>query len=126
MDRCTKPANGKACPPVSWESKSGRPIRISPSSKPVGFKASRPENINALATALDLDSQDLFALAGYRVPDGLPTLVPYMRTKYGDELPEAAIQEINGFYNYLRSKYDVDGPIDDENEEPDAPRRSRS
>src|SRR5487761_1170644 len=49
------------------------------------FQTISPENIQALARELDLDPQDLFALAGYRVPEGLPTLVPYMRTKYDED-----------------------------------------
>jgi transcriptional regulator with XRE-family HTH domain len=82
------------------------------------FQAISPENIQALAKALNLDSQDLFALAGYRVPDGLPTLIPYMRTKYGEELPDEAVQEMKGFFDYLRSKYGAeDGTIDDEADE---------
>lgn len=45
-----------------------------------------------LARALDVDFEDLFALAGYVSPLGLPTVAPYLRTKYGlsgDALAEA-------------------------------------
>jgi hypothetical protein len=68
-----------------------------------------------LASALDLDRQDLFALAGYRVPEGLPNLGPYLRTKYGEDLPDEAIAEITSFFDYTRDKYRTD-MIDDESE----------
>lgn len=85
------------------------------------FQTISPENIQALARELDLDPQDLFALAGYRVPEGLPTLVPYMRTKYGEDLPEEAFQELNTYFGYLSSKYGKASmrPVGDEDEEDD-------
>lgn len=82
------------------------------------FHSISPEHINALALTLDLDPQDLFSLAGYQVPDGLPTLVAYMRTKYGEELPEPAITEMSIFFDHLRTKYGGTGAIDDESEDP--------
>ena len=88
------------------------------------FHSISPDHINALALVLDLDPQDLFTLAGYQVPEGLPTLVPYMRTKYGEELPDAAITEMSSFFDYLRTKYGEAGPIDDEGE--DHPEGGRS
>ena len=85
------------------------------------FQTISPEHVQALAGALELDPQDLFALAGYRVPEGLPTLVPYMRTKYGKDLPEEAFQELRGYFDYLTSKYhdEVRRPVGDEDEEDD-------
>jgi transcriptional regulator with XRE-family HTH domain len=86
------------------------------------FGSISPENIQALARALDIDAQDLFALAGYKVPDGLPTLVPYMRTKYGEDLPEAGIAELQSYFGYLRTKYGTSGasrPLGDEDEDDD-------
>jgi transcriptional regulator with XRE-family HTH domain len=79
------------------------------------FQTISPENVQALARALDLDRQDLFALAGYRVPEGLPNLGPYLRTKYGEALPDEAIAEITSFFDYTRDKYRTD-MIDDESE----------
>lgn len=84
------------------------------------FGSISPENIQALARALDIDAQDLFALAGYKVPEGLPTLVPYMRTKYGEDLPEEAISELQNYFGYLRAKYgtgDMSRPLGDEDED---------
>lgn len=85
------------------------------------FQTISPENIQALAKVLDLDPQDLFALAGYQVPEGLPTLVPYMRTKYGEELPDEALRELQSYFDYLRAKFGHSGrPIGNEDEEDDA------
>jgi transcriptional regulator with XRE-family HTH domain len=84
------------------------------------FQTISPANIQALAKALDMDAQDLFALAGYKVPEGLPTLIPYMRTKYGEDLPDAAIEELRNYFGYLRTKYgstDVARPMGDEDED---------
>lgn len=96
------------------------------------FQTISPENIQALSKALDLDPQDLFALAGYRVPEGLPTLVPYMRTKYGEDLPEEAFQELSSYFDYLQNKYggEPGRPVGDEDEQdveqPTVPHRRRS
>ena len=95
------------------------------------FQSISPENVQALATALELDPQDLFALAGYRVPDGLPTLMPYMRTKYGEDLPDEALQELSSYFDYLRNKYgDAGRPMgaedEDDAESPRASDRRRS
>jgi hypothetical protein len=83
------------------------------------FRTISPANIQALARALDIDAQDLFALAGYRVPEGLPTLVPYMRTKYGGDLPDEGLRELSSYLDYLRSKYggDTARPVGDEDED---------
>jgi transcriptional regulator with XRE-family HTH domain len=91
------------------------------------FGSISPENIQSLAKALEVDPQDLFALAGYKVPEGLPTLVPYMRTKYGEDLPDEAIEELQSYFGYLRAKYGSGGgrPIGDEDEDnPDEARAS--
>lgn len=95
------------------------------------FHSISPDNIQALSRALGLDPQDLFALSGYKVPEGLPTLVPYMRTKYGDELPDEALHELQGYVDYLRSKYGHGpnrpmGNEDEEDDEPQAVRGGRS
>jgi transcriptional regulator with XRE-family HTH domain len=68
------------------------------------FRTISPENIQALATALDLDPQDLFALAGYRVPDGLPSFGGYLRTKYGEDLTEEAIQRMTAYFEFECSR----------------------
>ncbi len=82
------------------------------------FGAISPANVQALSRALDIDAQDLFTLAGYKVPEGLPTLVPYMRTKYSEDLPDEAVSELSQYFDYLRSKYGATHrPLGDEDED---------
>ncbi|MBV9661872.1 MAG: helix-turn-helix transcriptional regulator [Acidimicrobiales bacterium] len=68
------------------------------------FRTISPENIQALAAALDLDPQDLFALAGYRVPEGLPSFTGYLRTKYGEDLSDDAIARMSAYFEFERSQ----------------------
>jgi transcriptional regulator with XRE-family HTH domain len=48
----------------------------------------KPEQLQRLAEALDIDVEDLYAAAGYFAPSTLPGLRPYLRAKFGlnDEL----------------------------------------
>ena len=62
-----------------------------------------PDTLRQLGDALGLDWADLFAAAGYEQPKTLPTIKPYLRSKYPD-LPEAALQQIAK----ITSKYGVD------------------
>jgi transcriptional regulator with XRE-family HTH domain len=41
-----------------------------------------PAVLHRLAEALDLEPEDLFALAGHTVPHELPSFAPYLRAKY--------------------------------------------
>lgn len=63
-----------------------------------------PEKLQRIARALDLDVEDLFALAGYVPSDGLPGFGPYLETKYGDELSASARKELERHFNRLRKK----------------------
>jgi transcriptional regulator with XRE-family HTH domain len=42
----------------------------------------RPDTLSALAQALEVPLADLFARAGYTAPHDLPSVEPYLRTKY--------------------------------------------
>lgn len=53
-----------------------------------------PEKLQRIARALDLDAADLFALAGYRPSDDLPSFVPYLEAKYGDGLSASDRKEL--------------------------------
>jgi len=44
-----------------------------------GLTQPSPEKLQLIAQILGVDYNDLFALAGYVTPDGLPSLVPYLR-----------------------------------------------
>jgi transcriptional regulator with XRE-family HTH domain len=67
----------------------------------------KAEKLTKLARALDLDSNDLLTLAGYNPSDKLPDFAVYLRTTTG--LPDQAIDELAGHFQYLKSKYGADG-----------------
>lgn len=50
------------------------------------------QTLMKLSRALDIELEDLYALAGYAAPDGLPEFGPYLRAKYG--LSTKAIEEL--------------------------------
>ncbi len=76
------------------------------------FQTVSPDNLRAIANALDVPVEDLFTLSGYKVPESLPTFEPYLRTRYGEELPDQAIEQLNEYFEMLRDKYT--GDVDDE------------
>lgn len=63
----------------------------------------RPEHLQALARAYSVDVEDMYALAGYLMPEGLPELRPYLRAKYN--LPEQAAGQIDEYFQALRTKW---------------------
>ncbi len=64
----------------------------------------RPETLKALADVLELDLADVFTSIGYVQPKGLPSLTPYLRSKYGD-MPESAVQELQAYFTKLAKKH---------------------
>lgn len=68
------------------------------------FQSMGPDILTSLAHALDLPAQDLFALTGYKVPEGLPTFKPYLRARYGSELSENALQALNHLFDAVRDE----------------------
>ncbi len=63
-----------------------------------------PDVLLRLAEALELDSDDLFAFVGYRPSAKLPSLAPYLRSKY--QLPPHAIAEASDALRDILDKYD--------------------
>jgi len=53
-----------------------------------------PKKLQALAEALDLAPEDLFAAAGYPMP--LPEVRMYLRAKYG--VSDSVAQELEGYF----------------------------
>src|SRR5262245_55477922 len=49
-----------------------------------------PEKLRVIAQALDLNLADVLTLADYPIPTELPSVGPYLRTKYRD-LPDEAV-----------------------------------
>ena len=79
-----------------------------------------PERLSAIAKALDLPASDLFVAAGWLSQRDMPTLRPYMRTKYN--LTAEAAAAIDAEFNEIGRKYgiqfnrDTDGPNAGEDE----------
>jgi transcriptional regulator with XRE-family HTH domain len=77
----------------------------------------RPDRLATLARGLNVDLADLYAAAGYELPTSLPSLRPYLRTKYGDQLPAAALDEIARYSDYIAARHGVTtGPAPGEDE----------
>jgi transcriptional regulator with XRE-family HTH domain len=80
-----------------------------------------PEKLRAIAEALDLNLADVLAMAGYPIPIDLPSVGPYLRTKYSD-LPEEAIDQLRDEVARVLRKHGIepnDGPRDGEDELPE-------
>jgi len=69
------------------------------------FEAPRPDKLGQLAAALDVPYEELFALAGYATPAGLPEPAPYLRAKYR-HLPDEALAEAETFFAELEARYE--------------------
>lgn len=59
-----------------------------------------------IARALDIEVADLYSVAGFVDPHGLPGFVPYLRTKYN--LPDEAIQQLQAHFDLINDKYRPD------------------
>lgn len=67
------------------------------------FKAPSPEKLQRLASALEVDFEDLFTLAGYSTPEGLPGLPVYLRRKF-DDLSESEVERVERYVERLRKQ----------------------
>lgn len=81
------------------------------------ISAPRPDKLARVAEALGLTLADVYAMAGYAVPDDLPTFKPYLRSKYRD-LPTDEVEKIEAFAQKLARKHGVNlsGPAPGEDE----------
>lgn len=80
-----------------------------------------PAKLQALATALKLNLADVLSMAGYPIPTDLPSVGPYLRTKYRD-LPEEAIGQLQDEVAQVLRKHGIepnDGPQGGEDELPE-------
>lgn len=62
-----------------------------------------PRHLRELARVLELETIDLFAMAGYSGSEGLPNFAPYLRAKY--DLPAEAVETLNDLFEYISDKY---------------------
>lgn len=83
-----------------------------------------PQHLSSIAEVLDVPIEDLYGLAGYELPKGLPSLQPYLRAKY--DLPPEAIADLERYFAYLRSYYGIadDQPVFPPKENEDAPKEA--
>ena len=70
------------------------------------FQQPAPEILQRLAGALEIDVADLLALAGYTIPEGLPSLPAYLRAKY--RMPPEAAAQLSEYFDYLSGKYGIE------------------
>ena len=66
-----------------------------------------PDKLKRIAQALGLSPADVFERAGYAVADDLPTMKPYLRTKYR-ELPPEAMEQIERYAARIAKKHGID------------------
>ncbi len=73
----------------------------------------RIDRLTALAEGLDLPPADLYLAAGLELAPDLPSMRPYLRSKYGEDLPPNAMAEIEA----IAARYGIPagpGPGEDE------------
>lgn len=87
------------------------------------YRRPSPEIIERIASALNINYDDLFAMAGHHAPSSLPGYAPYIRAKY--DVDELTLRLLNEHFERLRQKYgirerqdrhqvkDFDGPLPD-------------
>jgi transcriptional regulator with XRE-family HTH domain len=61
-----------------------------------------PDVLQRLARGLGIDVEELYATVGQPFPNGLPSLRPYLRAKYG--LSEDVANRIEGYFQALRDE----------------------
>jgi len=81
------------------------------------FKAPRAEKLARIAEALDLNSFEVLERAGYTSSADLPTMQPYLRTKYRN-LPPEAMEQIERYASRVAKKHGIslEGPAPGEDE----------
>jgi len=72
-----------------------------------------PRSLQRLSRHLDCDYEDLAAMAGYSLPEGLPELPVYLRTKY-DDLSDEEIRNVEQFVRFLHRQHGDEGESHDD------------
>lgn len=70
-----------------------------------GYAQPAPAVLHRIAEALDLDPEDLFALAGHVIPHELPSFAPYLRAKY--DIPDQAARELADYFHFMSERYGI-------------------
>lgn len=81
------------------------------------YRSPRGDILAKTAVALGVPMNDLYALAGYIVPTDLPSLRPYLRTRYR-QLSDDAITAVDAYFHDIAAKEGIDpnGPEPGEDE----------
>ncbi|MCW2783993.1 MAG: putative transcriptional regulator [Marmoricola sp.] len=77
----------------------------------------RAEVLGQIAKTLGVPVADLYVLAGYPTPRGLPNIRPYLRTKYDGQLSAEARNEIEAIIQRDLGIQDTSGPRNGEDEQ---------
>lgn len=85
-----------------------------------GNASPKAGTLQAIGEVLGIPASDLFAIAGWVTPKELPTIRPYLRTKYR-RLPADAVREIEDHFAAIAQKHGISfdpdsGPLDGEDE----------
>lgn len=75
-----------------------------------------PDILQRIADVLEISREDLYAITGYTFPSGLPGFRAYLHAKYA--LPEAAINELNDYFEFIRAKYAATRKLPEQGTEP--------
>lgn len=70
------------------------------------FSAPSPSKLARFAEALQISLADLYAKAGYLVPNDLPTFETYLHAKYPN-LPKKAVKELGRHFKDLMSEHNI-------------------
>lgn len=62
------------------------------------------ESLNRLALFYEIDPEELWTLAEYKIASSLPSFTPYLRSRY--DLPPEAIDEMRNHFDYIQAKYE--------------------
>jgi len=86
------------------------------------FAAPRPDKLARFAQLLGLRLADLYAKAGYIVPDELPSFASYLPVRYPD-LPQEAVAELRDHFEHLLDRLglsldDTAAPLEELGHEP--------
>jgi transcriptional regulator with XRE-family HTH domain len=79
------------------------------------FAAPRPDKLARFAGLLDISLADLYAKAGYLVPDQLPSFAVYLAAKFPD-LPNDAMTDLVRHFGQLMTAYGL--PVSPAEEQP--------
>lgn len=75
----------------------------------------KADSLTAIAEVLQIEKADVFAAAGWVPGKELPTLRPYLRSKYHG-LSEADASRVESYIDRLQQQYGNHGPVSGEDE----------